>query len=231
MHPMSLLARHCILKQITNAMNFKKIIPIFKSLRTMKLVEFVYPSIFILFFSIILVVFFFTMQFISQNINRTLSSEERASFQALDIEKYKLVAKKLNISVNLLDNDSQGAPTPSITEVITATTTPAVTATSTPAEDIKELDKKSITIFVKNSTNKNGVASALAKSLELSGFTKPHTGNEPTTYATTTIMLAENKSDYKIILLEEVRKTYPNVIIETAPKNDEFDVIVIIGTN
>lgn len=194
----------------------------------MKPADFIYPSIFVLFLGSILIVFFLTMQFISKNINRAFTSEESAPSQALDIEKYKLVAKKLSISVDTMSNGNEGSPTPPHLE--TATTTPIVIATST-LPDVLVLDKKSITIFVKNSTSKNGVASTLAKALEQSGFTKPQTGNEPSIYATTTILLAENKSDYKTTLLEEVQKIYPYAVIETASGNNEFDVIVIIGTN
>lgn len=195
----------------------KENISIIESLRKIKSRDLIYPGLFILFFIIVIIVFFFAMQFISKNINKAFSPEESAPSQALDIEKYKLVAKKLNMSVSPIDNV--------VVAPAEVPTTQAV-ATSTP---IATLNKKDITIMIKNSTSKKGVATALAKTLEDAGFATPKTGNEQKLYSTTTILLKESRNIYQSILLEAVRKTYPDAIITTTPETSAVDATVIIG--
>lgn len=207
-------------------MNLKNYIPTLESLRKLKPIDFMYPSIFILFFGVILIVFFSTMQFISKNINRAFSPEDITASQSLDVEKYRLIAKKLNISTNPTNSSEAGIPI--MPEVEVDTTTPTVTATSTPSV-VKVLDKKGITILIKNSTEKKGVAGILAKALENSGFVEPKTGNEPGPYSTTTILITESKGEYKTILLDEVQKIYPNAVAETTPNTSTTDAVIIIG--
>ncbi|MBI5401163.1 MAG: LytR C-terminal domain-containing protein [Candidatus Yonathbacteria bacterium] len=199
-------------------MIIKKNISVLELLRTLKPRDLIYPGILVLFFGIILVVFFFTMQFISKNINKAFSPEENAPSQALDIEKYKLVAKKLNIAVTPASNTAVPAEIP-VAEAAT---------TSTPAA---APDKQSITIIIKNSTSKKGVATTLAKALENGGFAKAQTGNEQKPYATTTLFLKESKSAYGAILLEEIRKTYLNAVLATTTEGAVFDAMIIIGVN
>ena len=91
------------------------------------------------------------------------------------------------------------------------------------------LDKKAITIIVKNSTKKAGVASALAKSIGDNGFNKPTTGNESQLYATTTVLLKEGKKAYGALLLLVVRKSYPDAIAGTTVDTGSTDAVIIIG--
>lgn len=207
--------------------NQKDYLSILGSLRKIKPIDIIYPGIFVLFFGAILVIFFLSIQFISENINKAFSPEESAVTQALDTEKYSLVAKKLNISVGTGNNNIITATTTSISE---ATTTPTIIATTSVPSIITPIDKKDITILIKNSTDKKGVAGILAKALEDNGFTKPKTGDEPRRYATTTIILVESKKEYESLLLDEVRKNYPNAIATTSTSTSVADAIIIIGT-
>lgn len=199
-------------------MTTKENISIIESLRNIKSRDLIYPGLFLLFFIFVIIVFFFAMQFISKNINKAFSPEESAPSQALDIEKYKLVTKKLNVSV---------APLDSVVAMPTEIPTTEALATNTPTTT---LNKKDITIIVKNSTSKKGVATTLAKALEDAGFATPKTGNEQKLYSTTTILLKESRNIYQSILLEAVRKTYPDAITATTPETNVTDATVIIGT-
>lgn len=205
----------------------KKELPFIQALKNTKPLDLVYPGVLILFLGLVAVVFFFTIRFISKNINKAFSPEEGGVSQALNIERYKITAQKLNLPVNILQNEAV-APEPSV-ETAVLDTASATQATSTPATMV--LDKSAITITVKNSTSKKGIASTLAKTLEDSGFQKPQTGNEPTLYATTTILLKESKKGYGELLLETVQKTYPDTIVVTGSEDSSFDATIVIGTH
>jgi len=196
----------------------KKNIPSLESLRKIKPRDLIYPSIFVLFFSIVMTVFFISIQFISKNINKSFSSEDLSSQQSLDIEKYKLVAKKLNIATE--------RTSPAITAMPEITST-ALTATSTPV--VAPINKQEITITIKNSTTKKGVAAALAKLFLTSGFTAPKTGNEEKLYAETTILLKESKKSYEPLILEVMQKDYPSAVVKTTDEANDFDATIIIG--
>lgn len=200
----------------------KKELPFLQSLKNIKYRDLAYPGLLALFFGLVIILFFFAMRFISQSINKAFSPEANDSSQVLDRERYQLAAKKLNIPVNI---PQDGATIPASASVITIT--PQVAGASIP--QVAVLDKKAITIMVRNSTAKKGVGAILAKALLDSGFQKPQTGNEPKPYATTTVLIKESRNDYKILLLETVRKIYPDAVATTSPESDNIDATIIIG--
>lgn len=204
----------------------KKESPFIQSLKNIKPLDLVYPVVLVLFFGVVIGVFFSVMQFISQSINSAFSSEDSGSAQSLDFERYKLIAKKLNIPVAIPQEGMTNVVIPETPATIpeVATTTQA---TSTPVAVV--LDKRAITLAVKNSTPKKGVATTLAKALEDAGFQKPQTGNEPKSYATTTVLIKESKKEYESLLLEVVHKIYPSAIATTTKENTSSDAIIIIG--
>lgn len=184
-----------------------------ESLKKLKLQDVVYPGIFLIFFGIVIILFFFSTQFISKNINNVFYSEGNSTAEALNLEQYKLVAKKLGIVVNV----------PKEGEVTTIKVTP-------PAETVvTTIDKKAISIIVKNSTTKSGIATTLAKAIEDAGFNKPKTGNEATFYATTTVMIKADQKDIESQLLDVVHKSYPEAIATTTVGTGVYDAIVVIG--
>lgn len=197
----------------TNTMIIKTDKTFRESLKNIKLQDIVYPAIILVFIGVVFVIFLFATKFISKNINKIFYSESTNRAEALNIERYKLTAKKLGIVVTLPKEGD-------VTAVVTA---PVVDTTTT------TLDKKAITIIVKNSTKKTGVAGTLATSIENSGFNKPKTGNISQLYATTTVVLNEGKKAYEGLLLSVVRKSYPDAIATTTLNTGSTDVIVIIG--
>lgn len=200
-------------------MNINKdsIITFFKQLKP---VDLIYPGIFTIFFIIVGIAFFTATQFISKNINKAFSAEQSARAQALDLARFMLAAKKLNIPVN----------TPGGNVAVVSETLIPVATTVVPSIPVETtLDKHAITISVQNSTTQKGVASTLAKALADVGFTTPNTGNEKTPRAATVILVKESKYNYASLLLAEVLKTYPNATTATTSESATFDATVIIG--
>jgi hypothetical protein len=179
------------------------------SIKTLGPRDFVYPGIVLIFLVILTVLFFMATRFISNNLNKIFSADQSTETQALDNARYLLTLKKLGISA-----------TDSVAVAVPSTTTPAVI-----------LDKKSLSLVVLNSTSKSGVANTLAKALVLAGFSNPKTGNEKTSYATTTIFIKQSNSAYTPFLLDEVKKLYPNTVATTTPETGTTDAIIIIGTH
>lgn len=190
---------------------------IIESLKKVHPKDLIYSGVLTFFMIVVAVVFFLSTQFISQNINKVFTTEIGEGVQVLDLARYQLVAKKLGITVT----------TPSENVVPTEVTPPKET---TPTPAIATLDRHAITIAVRNSTTKRGVAGALAKLLEDAGFSTPTTGNEKTPHETTTVLIKESKYDYAAPLLEVVLGTYPKAIATTTTENAPYDAMIIIGT-
>lgn len=197
-------------------------INIIQTLKSMKARDFTYPGIFVVFLIIVSIVFYNAATFISQNINKVFSSQEEATVQGLDLEQYKIVAGKLNIPVVIPEDFTD----------ISSEETPTETATSTPNEEAPiSLNKDSLTLRVVNSTTKAGLAGALAKELTVNGFSTPTTGTLTKPISTTTITIKESKYEYGILLLEVVKKSYPDTQISTTTESTPYDAIVTIGTH
>ena len=175
--------------------------------------DYFYFSILIIFFIAIFFVFATTVSFLSQNVNKVFSANTAESVRTLDMTNYALVAKKLHFSIPVVDEFGELQPP---VEATTATTTEVI-------------DKQSLVIKVLNGTNKKGLAASLSESLTKGGFIVVKTGNEPETYATTTLFLLETKKAYEPLLLEELRKSYPDAISTTTEKNGGYDAVIIIG--
>lgn len=201
-----------------------KDLKIIKSLKKIRPKDLIYSGILAFFIIIVGVLFFISTRFISQNINKVFSPEGAESVQVLNLSHYILVAKKLGITINT---------TPGNTEVIPLTITPSPEAPATPPSSVETpttpLDKQALTIEVRNSTTKKGVAGALANILKEAGFSAPTAKNESTPYTKTTIFIKESKYDYAALLLEEVIKSYPGAIATTTTESAPFDATIIIG--
>lgn len=198
---------------------------IIESLKKIRPKDLVYSGIVIFFMITVVIVFFISTRFISQNINKVFSNEGGENVQALDLARYTLIAKKLGITVNI---PSENAIAPTVTAPAPVSTPPEVVPT-TATTITSTLNKQALTIMVRNSTAKAGAASALAKILKDAGFSTPTTGNEKTPTAITTILVKESRSDYAPLLLSEVIKLYPNALTATTSESAPFDATIIIG--
>lgn len=195
-----------------------KDIHILESLKKIRPKDLIYSGILTLFIITVVIIFFISTRFISQNINRVFSSEGGESVQALDLTRYMLTTKKLGIAVNI-SSENSGAP-----ETIPL---PLVSAPTIPTKTVP--DKQALTIEVRNSTAKKGVAGSLASLLKEAGFSAPSIGNEKTLYPKTTILVKESKYDYAPLLLETVLRSYPGAFATTTPESALFDASIVIG--
>ena len=205
-----------------------------KILKKIKSPEFVYLSVLFIFFVIVLVLFINSVNFISENINKIFSPVNSGNSQAINMESYALVTKKLNLPTNTAENsptlniEAQTSTTPSTS---TPTTTVTMATPEVPLASVAPvLDKKSITINILNSTTKKEMSSTLAKALVGAGFSTATTGNEKSLYDLTTIIIADDKKEYSPSIEEVVKKSYPEAIIKTTTETTKFDVTIIIGT-
>lgn len=188
-------------------------------LKTLRPKDLVYSGILVLFIIMVVIIFFISTTFISQNINKIFSSDGGASAQVLDIARYELTMKKLGVATAPNSENS------TVPEVIA----PPVEAPATAVPTTTPLDKQALSIQIRNSTAKKGVAGTLANLLKDSGFKTPSTANEKMSYSKTTIFIKESKYVYAPLLLETVLKSYPDAFATTTPESALFDVIIIVG--
>lgn len=161
-------------------------------------------AIVFLFIIVVFLLFFFTTQFISKNINMVFSGEKTISVSALNAENYTRMAKKVGINLAAPKNNAE-APAP------------------------QEIDKGSVSIKILNGTKEKGLAGALSQKLNAVGFTKTITGNTKNPYTSTTVSATENQKELGEIILEEVKKTYPNATLEASEEGQDVAVLIIIG--
>jgi hypothetical protein len=211
----------------------KKNTYILKILNNIKSPDFIYLNVILLLFFITFILFTLSTNFIIQNINKIFLQKNDTQTQILNEKNYLLVAKKLNLPTNIIQETvTENKPT--------ITTKPEIVIDQTPTEDTNKtintepvtLNKEAVTIGIYNSTNKKGVASVLSQALFDTGFSMAFTGNEKRAYDTTTIFIKENMQIYLTSVKEAVLKTYPKAIVEVIPNDPtkvEFDVKIIIG--
>ena len=199
---------------------------IIQKIKSTKLSDFIYSGVIFLLVIIVIISFSYSTNFIVKNLNKIFSPEDTGGAQALNMENYLLVVKKLNLPLNTQKEDTPENTNTLIVEPVIPPVEDTIIPTPAP---IVELDKKSITINILNSTAKKGVASTLAKTLEDAGFSKAETGNEKKSYDLTTIIVSDAKKEYAPLVLEVVSKSYPKAVTETATGETKFDVMIIIG--
>ncbi|MDD5152400.1 MAG: hypothetical protein PHS95_00135 [Candidatus Pacebacteria bacterium] len=93
------------------------------TLKKMKPRDFIYPGIFLLFSLGVLVTFFLTTQFISKTINKVFYVENIQEPAGLNVQAYKLTAKKLHLKINEPGNTVVNTETVSSPAETTATST------------------------------------------------------------------------------------------------------------
>ncbi|OGI85854.1 hypothetical protein A3A05_00630 [Candidatus Nomurabacteria bacterium RIFCSPLOWO2_01_FULL_41_12] len=210
--------------------NFSTII---QKIKSMRLSDFTYGSVVLALLIVVIISFIYSANFIVKNINKIFSPGDDGNAQALNMENYLLVVKRLNLPVNTVSENTDAPIVEPVTPPIEIPADTSIPTIETPAETPESIapiiDKKSITINILNSTTKKGVAATLAKALTDAGFSAATTGNEKKLYALTTIIVSDAKKDYTPSVLEVVSKSYPQAVTESASGVTEFDVTIIIG--
>jgi hypothetical protein len=177
--------------------------------------DYIYIGIVIFLLTVIIIMFFIMVNFFSRNINKIFYHDDAIETQGLNVPQYTLVTKKLNINTTNNKTDTNIPPIEQKNQTI----------------NTSPIDKQAITIKILNGTNKKGLASVLAKSMSDDGFTILKTGNEKENYATTTLIIQENKIAYTDLIMQALRKSYPLAISTTTNKIDSYDALIIIGNN
>jgi len=194
--------------------------------KKMKPVDFIYLGVILLLFIITIIMFFFSTSFIIGHINKIFLPVDEVSNKPLDIVRYKLTEKKLNLPVNTPAGKTIINTPIETTTVQNIVTTPINTKIIvTPPL----FDKKSITINILNGSKKAGVASTLSNDLEKAGFSKSSTGDNATVIPITTIYIKDSKKDYISSIQTVVKKSYPKAVTKINPESSNFDVIIITG--
>lgn len=194
--------------------------------KKIKPVDFIYLGVILLFFIITAVMFFTSTNFIIGHINKIFLPTEEVANKPLDMERYRLIEKKLNLPVNTSDGKTI-INTPVETTTVQNIITPPVSTEIIIAPPL--FDKKTISINILNGSKKAGVASLLSNNLEKAGFSKSSIGDNGTVIPITTIYIKDSKKDYTSSIQTVVKKSYPKAVTKTNPESSNFDVIIITG--
>jgi hypothetical protein len=182
---------------------------ILNTLKKMSSPDFIYISIFFMFLAVVAVLFLFSTSFIVNSINKIFSPTSGGTAQALNMENYTLVEKRLNLPVNLVSNST----TPSAFAAAATSSVPVAPAT----------------IHILNSTGTKGVAGVLAKALQDAGFSKATTGNQTELAPVTTILIKNSQKLDAPGIVAVVKATHPNAITNFVADTAKFDITIIIG--
>ncbi|MEI6580680.1 MAG: LytR C-terminal domain-containing protein [bacterium] len=211
----------------------KKDTDIRKILKKMKPSDFIYLGVIFVFFIIVVILFSYSTGFIIKNVNKIFSSDKETNTQLLDVPRYTLIAKKLNLPINTIsENTPSQEPLPPASEPETendSAITDVNNTTQDPVANIPELDKSLITINVLNSTSKKSIASVLAQVFKDAGFPNVKSGNEKILYENTTIVIKETRKEYSPLIEQLVLVSYPKATTKIVTDKYDFDVTVIIG--
>lgn len=191
-----------------------RIIDYISRLKSMKVQDIGYFAFTIIFFIAVGWCFVMSVRFISKSINQIFTLKETATVASLDIPRYTMIAKKLNIPPDASKEAS---------EFLRTKTNADISSTLTKNE------KKLLTIAVLNSTKTPGIAKALAEILNNAGFPSVTTGNETLYYPVTTVFHITGKEMAARLILPIVRKTYPEARTATSTKQTTSDITIIIG--
>jgi hypothetical protein len=71
-----------------------------KIIKKMKLADFIYLGVIFLFFTITIILFSNSTSFVLKNVNKIFLPNTEVNIQALDMARYSLIQKKLNLPVN-----------------------------------------------------------------------------------------------------------------------------------
>ena len=204
----------------------------------------IYALIFILYATVVGLVFIYATKFLGKAINVALSEPVSETIEAkygqLDLVNYALIAKKLGLQKSTPATPEVMAPIiipeTSSTTPITATTSPeAVTTVPTPEIITSVVTPKIIEvrpkIVVINSTTKSGLAAQLKNKLVAAGYSVIRTANSKPSLTSTTIKI-KNSINLDSVYISEIKKIVAlnyDFVIDTLDSNSDHEVEIIIG--
>jgi hypothetical protein len=203
---------------------------------------FLYPTITVLLFIVVGILFWRMAIFLSTSVRSTFFSQNQFAGQliVINLPNLELVAKKLSVTLP----ETASTPIEIISPLdLIATSTPTstpVTPSTTPVTIIEEVatttisieNKKDLTIEILNSTATRGLAGVLKTTLENAGFVVITTGNQATIEPLTLIKVKASKNTYTTSLQELttlVSKKY-SPQQEMLDETSAVDIQIVIGT-
>lgn len=189
--------------------------------------NFVYISIMILILAMVIVAFFYSAKFIIRNINKVFTTNYNEQIHVLDIPNYSLVQKKLNLPVNMPEENTLEENT------LESTNIDQSIASEEKLEIVEIIDnginKEDLKINILNGARKAGVASNMSKKISELGFKNITVGDSKIVYPLTTIFIKDTAIPFQGEIEETVRKIYVKSTTKTNPENSDFDIVIIIG--
>lgn len=203
---------------------------------------FLYPTITVLLFILVGILFWRMATFLSASVRSTFVSQNQFAGQliVINLPNVELVAKKLSVMLPEPTSNSAGETAP-ISETTISTTSTPITTSTTPITTVKEVattsdsimeNKKDLTIEILNSTATRGLAGALKTVLENAGFIVRTIGNQATIEPITLIKVKESKNIYTNSIQELIalvgKKYSPQQ--EVLDEASTVDIQIVIGT-
>lgn len=121
-------------------MNIKQLNPL-KIFKNIERDDFIYLGIFILYFGLVGIIFYSSVNFVSKNVNIIFSSKEIGTSPVLDINRYSLIEKKLNLPKNTSNDNNEAVAVPTTPIIAPSAATPVTTDNIKPANTIKAINK------------------------------------------------------------------------------------------
>lgn len=202
----------------------------FEKIKRLKLKQVVYPAIITVFITINVVLFAVTAKFLSSNINKAFTVDEKTIEQkttGIDMSNYFIIAKKMKLPIETETPAAQ--PTPETTDIQEATTTQE-DQQENPVQ--VEENKTDLKIQILNSTKTKGLAGELKDILTNAGFIVGQTGNQEKTEKITAIKIKESKKNYDSSISELktlISQKYAPGETQTLEENAEHDIVIVIG--
>jgi hypothetical protein len=186
----------------------------------------IYALILVAYFSTIFLVFIFSVKFLSNTINSTLSVSQELQLTTenqIDLKSYALIESKLNLSQ--IAASTIATSTDSILPEATTTTSTISTITIVKTPEVMP------EIVISNSTLKAGLAGNLKEKLQAAGLVVLRTNNTKPAEKQTIIKIKSslsNDSDY-ISKIKKIVSTDYDFIVQILEEEADHNVEIIIG--
>ena len=198
----------------------------------------IYATIFVLYFGLVILMFNYSVKFLSETINEALSDPQGVtngeSYGQLNLSAYLLISDKLKLSAQ--KNETTDSLNQALPELASSpeTTSSSVnlfapeTQVNTSSSSIEEIKP---TISVMNSTINSGLATKLKLKLEEAGFTVLKAGNTKPAKDISVIYFRETLNPNSKYLLEIQKIVSEDYTFVMFPLGNDFksDVEIIIG--
>jgi intein/homing endonuclease len=186
----------------------------------------IYALILVAYFSTIFLVFIFSVKFLSNTINSTLSVPQESQINIenqIDLKSYALIENKLNLNQVATTTIST-----STNSILLATTTTSTISTITIIEAPEVVPK----IVISNSTLRAGLAGILKEKLQAAGLVVLRTNNTKPTEKQTIIKIKSslNSDSNYITKIKKIVSADYDFIVKILTEEADHNIEIIIGS-